>query len=309
MTESKESVAAEGTSATPAEGSEKNGKRIVYLNTHLFGSSYPGKFVRGLAFQDDKRAEAIGRHILSLKPDVVILSQIWHENQAAIIRDKVKEILQHCWYPIVGKKRFLSLRMDSGMMVLSNEPLEEKDLFEFPDLTGYDGYSRKCVCTAVLGGVLIAGTDVQVGDNDASLKCRKKNITNIKDYLNKVASKLKIDRVILVGDMNTSEQSEEYKSMTDEFAAIKPPLRDALRILSPSQSDNPGTTLDYTNNATARHWGPATGESRVDYFFVSEGITVKQQETLTSWKFKEPADAAEETEHISDHYAISLVYE
>jgi len=295
-------------SAAPSEGKTKH---VVYLNTHLFGSSHPGRFVRGLAYQDDKRAEAIARHILSVKPDVVILSQIWHANQATIIKDKVKEVFKHCWYPIVGKKWYL-LRMDSGMMVLSKDPIEERDLFEFPDLNGYDGYSRKCVCSAVIDGVLIAGTDVQVGDDEASLKCRRKNITNIKTYLTEVARKLKTDRIVLVGDMNTREDvAAEHKLMIDEFAAIEPPLHDALRILHPSQSDNPGVTLDYDNSSTARRWGPSSGAFRVDYFFVSEKITVKQQETFTTWKIKEKTDGKdpEETEDVSDHYAISLMFE
>jgi len=274
------------------------------LNAHLFGSSYPGRFVRGLFYEDDKRAQAIAQHILREKPDIVILSQIWHANQAAIIRDKVKDILQYSWFPIVGKKRYL-LRMDSGMMMLSNVPIEEKDVFEFPDLTSYDGYSRKCVFYAVIDKVLIAGTDVQVGDTEAALNCRKKNLTNIKDYLSEVARKLKMDRIVLVGDMNTNEENAtEHKFMTDEFASIEPPLRDALRVLYPSHSENPGTTVNYTDNATARHWGPSSGELRLDYFFVSEKITVKQQETLTTWK----TDGAD-PEDVSDHYAISLVYE
>jgi len=291
--------------------SEKKEKRVIFLNAHLFGSSYPGKFVRGLAYQDDKRAEAIARHILREKPDIVILAQIWHENQAAIIRNKVKDILQYSWYPIVGKKWYL-LRMDSGMMMLSNQPINQKDLFEFPNLTGYDGYSRKCVFTTVIDDVLIAGTNVQVEDSEAALTCRRKNITNIKEYLTEVARKLKVDRIVLAGDMNTSEQKEaEYKYMTDEFAAIEPPLRDALRILHPSPSDNPGITVNYTANETARHWGPTTGEFRFDYFFVSEKITVKQQEALSTWKIKDPADGSdpEETQDVAEHYAISLLFE
>jgi len=289
------------------ESTEKvAGKRIIFLNTHIFGSSYPGRFARGLAYQDDKRAEAIARHIVSDKPDVVILAQVWHENQAAIIRDKVKEVLPHCWYPIVGPKKRL-FRMDSGMMMLSNKPIDERDVFEFPDLTGYDGYSRKCVCTALIDNVLIAGTHVQAGDTEAAAACVKKNIGNIKPYLNEVARKLKVDRVVLVGDMNTSEQkAEEYKFMCDEFAAIEPPLHDALRILHPSPTDDPGITVNCTNSAMARRWGPSSGEFRFDYFFVSEKIVVKQQEALTSWKIE---DGAAEPEDVSDHYAICLTFE
>jgi len=212
----------------------------------------------------------------------------------------------------MGKKRFFQIRMDSGLMVLSNKPLEERDLFEFPDLNGYDGYSRKCVCTALVDGVLIAGTQVQVDENEAACACRKKNIANIKEHISQVAQKLKVDRIVFAGNLNMDEQhADDYKYVTDEFTAITPPLRDALRILHPSVTDEPGITVNYDENANTKRWGKSSGRLRYDYFFVSEKITVKQQETLTTWKIVDPADGKDplEKEDVSDHYAISLVFE
>lgn len=291
-------------------------KKVVFLNCHLFAHSFVGRLWPPLSYRDDSRAAAIAAHIARADADVVVLAEVWGAKLWRRIAEDpaVKAVLPHSWcdprgvVPVAGWRRVLG----SGMVLLSREPITQQTCTEYRALSGWDAWARKCVFTALCGDVLVGGTHVEAEGDAAGCRCRADNLVQVVEHVRAAAARANTDRVVLVGDFNTAEYESgvydrtraDYDHLRQCMASVAPPLRDALRAVTPAIRDDPAITSDHKDNALTVRWQSAPTEEKVrlDYFFVSHSISVVSCAVLSDWK--DP----DRHEDVSDHYPISMLF-
>lgn len=291
-------------------------KKVVFLNCHLFGHSFVGRLWRPLTYRDDQRAAAIAKHIARADADVVVLAEVWGEKLWQRIAEdaEVKAVLPHSWCNPRGTPAVSSWKrvLGSGMVLLSREPITQRACTEYRELSGWDAWARKCVFTALCGDVLVGGTHVEAEGDPAGCRCRDDNIVQIVEHVRAAAARANTDRVIIAGDFNTTEYESgvhdrtraEYDRLCASMGTIAPPLRDALRVVTPAIADDPGVTSDHKDNSLTVRWQaiPSEEKVRLDYFFVSRSIDVVGCAVCADWKEGDNHD------DVSDHYPITMLF-
>jgi exonuclease III len=260
-------------------------KKILYLNAHLFRGTIPAFFYRKLQYNDNKRCGQICDYILSENYDVVLLSEIWSSTMKLQIMARLVHQYPNSYVPPRNCKWY---QIGPEQIILSKEVINESMYENLRNLSSWDRFSVKKICSCVIGDYFICTTHFDTG-------CMMENLTQLNEYIVRNSYNR---RVIVAGDFNIAEAylsspnvtSELYNNMRSAFDIIS--IRDPNRMLEPNFVQQPFYTVDETNNTVANHFSNGgTDKCRIDYFF-TRGIT--------------PIACSVINLPLSDHYGISL---
>ena len=192
---------------------ETGAVRVMTWNVHLFGKS---TFGLGGTFADDlRRVEFIIDELAQLAKegvDVVALQEVWDD-------DLADELIARAGFPHAASGRDRSLRGDvertflgSGLLILSQYPLERIEQVAFAATEGYDSFTSKgiLVCDVKLAGrsLGLVATHLHAGGGELTEENRKKQIAVIGaaiDARERKAGGL-ARPYLIAGDFNTSRE-------------------------------------------------------------------------------------------------------
>ena len=258
-------------------------RKIFYLNSHLFRGTLPAFFYRKLQYNDNDRCNRICDYILSENYDILLLSEIWSSSMKLKIMMKLIHAYPYHYIPPRNCKWY---KVGPEQIILSKEIIEECRYENLNNLSSWDQFSVKKICSCVSGNYFICTTHFDTGYTS-------ENLDQLREYITKYSGERK---VILCGDLNIAESNDNttltgaYNNMTNVFDIIG--MRDSFRILNTSITNFPYYTVNEETNTVANYFSNGgTNKTRLDYFF-TRGIIPTGGEVIIL--------------PLSDHYGISL---
>lgn len=208
-----------------------------------------------------KRAHAIGEKLQHGDYDVIVFQEAFHAGARRIIKNKLKDMYPYRIGPAFHE--LFSLRVSSGIWILSKYPMRELSKVEFKDKAGFD--NRMARKGALMVEVNKHGQHFQVIGthlNTINFDVKASQLLQIKkDLVDKYGSE-KIPLVI-AGDFNMDK--DDSKNLDT--------MLDILQVKDYSIDGPDKFTYDYTNNDLS------IGKSRktIDYvYFKPEKLRVRK---------------------------------
>jgi endonuclease/exonuclease/phosphatase family metal-dependent hydrolase len=238
---------------------------------------------------DTWRYEKAMRAIEALKPDVVLLNEVFTR--------KGKRHFKSFQFPFQAFGPKSSPRLvGSGLKILSKFPILNQATLAYRACKGTDCLSKKGAALAILqlpsGKKLnLVGTHLDASDAAHVRISQLKQLENFqRTYADPSAP------LILAGDLNFRSGSDEHEHVQKNFG-----LEDAW--LKTHSSNEPGYTYDCYENHYARDYAIRTREpmirERLDYFFTHSSIQTLRTEIQLD----------DEENLFSDHYALMGEFE
>lgn len=237
-----------------------------------------------------KRAKGIVTELKQRDYNILVLQEAFHLIARRKIRKGLKEKYPYSYGP--ANRKFMSLKANSGIWILSDRPLSIKGEVQFTECAG-DG------CLARKGGLMVEGEHnghifqiVGTHTNGNPQEVNRHQFRQLYDELLQPNEDSATTQIIC-GDMNCQRaKPEDYEAM--------------MRLLHVTQQPHYNCKEDTT----------ATGEieQTVDYIFVRDnGAPVHILRTATirigpSWKGGNPKRYGT-TVGLSDHYAVEITLE
>lgn len=257
-------------------------KKILFLNAHLFKGTIPAFFYRKLQYNDNDRCNRICDYILSENYDMILFSEVWSTSMKLKILMKLIHIYPYHYIPPRNCKWY---QLGPEQLILSKSVIDECRYENLTNLSSWDQFSVKKICSCVCENYFICTTHFDTGYTS-------ENLDQLREYITKYGGGR---RVIFAGDLNIAESynhniSDWYTSMMNVFDIIG--MRDSFRMLNPNVNTHPYFTVDGEMNVVANYFGNGDkSKSRIDYF-MTRGISPTNGEVIVL--------------PLSDHYGISL---
>ena len=300
---------------------------VLTWNTHLGGDN------AGMPkWEDKQRAIEIGQFLGSQHAaiDLVSLCELWDEDfltgegvdilhlagyANAVHGSRVANQSSPCWQGYM-----IPTMMNSGLAILSDQKLNDFDQASFFYCSGVCliGKSPDCLANKGYVGVTVVkdgftirviNTHTQAGNEKASVRAREKQLEQLETYIYLYRKRNPSHAVLLMGDMNTIGESEQYDFAVEVFEEVGG--RDAARNapdVSLYSDWRQGDTLT-SFNELAIHFDSTPYDQRLDYvwYFPSlDGHVVIQPRhverllphggKITTGDFT--------TDELSDHYPV-----
>ena len=223
-----------------AQGSDT--LRVLSWNIHML----PGNIYH--ATKKVKRAHLLAEEILKREDDIVIFQEAFHYRTRRIIKNKLKDRFSYIYKPI--NFRFLSLKTNGGVWVVSKLKLQEKATIRFDSASGSSKWARK-------GAVLFEG---YVGENFFQLigthtnggSVNNSQFREIRDEL-LIPFEVKQVPQLICGDLNCAmTNSSKYLKMLEILAAKDFPNKEGFNYSNHEKTDVIDYILIKTNGANIK---------------------------------------------------------
>ena len=259
-----------------AQGSDT--LRVLSWNIHML----PGNIYH--ATKKVKRAHLLAEKILKRDDDIVVFQEAFHYRTRRILKNKLKDRFSYIYKPI--NFRFLSLKTNGGVWVVSKLKLQEKVTIRFDSASGSSKWARK-------GAVLYEG---YVGKNCFQLvgthtNGGSVNNSQFKQIRDELLIPFEVKQVpqLICGDLNCAmSNSSEYLKM--------------LKILAAKDFPNKGG-FNYSNHEKT---------AVIDYILIkTNGANIKQVDKkiiLIGNDWKVGKRKYPETVGLSDHMPLESSY-
>ena len=215
-----------------SESMEETTIKVLSWNIHCLP---PFAYVNGKR----KRAREIGKLLSMEDYDVIIFQEAFHHGARRKINKNMKSYPYH-----VGpaNARYITLRTNSGIYILSRIPIKKVDKVKFREkATSDDKMARKGALMVegeknghrfqVIGTHLNAGGPIEV---------RHSQVRQIREELLLPYQTEGVPQII-GGDMNMRKESDNYPFMLETYDAVDGPLKvsEAMRNGCPEKNDRP----------------------------------------------------------------------
>ena len=216
--------------------------RVLSWNIHML----PGNIYH--ATKKVKRAHLLAEKILKRDDDIVVFQEAFHYRTRRILKNKLKDRFSYIYKPI--NFRFLSLKTNGGVWVLSKLKLEEKATIRFDSASGSSKWARK-------GAVMFEG---YVGKNCFQLvgthtnggSVNNSQFRQIRDELLIPFQAQQVPQLIC-GDLNCAmSNSNEYLKMLEILAAKDFPNKGGFNYSNHEKTDVIDYILIKTNGANIK---------------------------------------------------------
>ena len=238
--------------------------------------------------EKDERAQAIGNALSCKDYDIIVFQEAFSFYARKVIGKALCDQYPYVYGPV--NKSILSLKVNSGIWILSKIPLKIRKEIEFSVSVGMDGLARK-------GAVLLEGwfynTPFQLiathlQDDEYPQIIREQQLAEIHEKLISPFSEPGTPQIIC-GDLNTDEKAtENYQSMLAILDAEDQGISGTLKV----------TFDDEYNDA---YKSPNPDPRRIDYVLTRNahllaGIIEKVAVLKSRW--------GENKEYLSDHNGL-----
>lgn len=280
--------------------------QLLQYNTHLFGGTIPGDLPfdpANLYFEDEERRSAISTKLMRRGLNVVCLEEVWADSYKDAIIADLRRRYPGCYYP----KKSDEFKLGSGLLLLTEFDIINKNFHGFTSLVGSDAYSQKGFIACTLGKSKIPlfhliMTHTQADYNPKAVSARQKNIEQIMQVAKTMSPNLPI---VICGDLNVIGESPkgvpttEYTETLIQFSELN--LIDAFRTKHSNSRVSHGFTYNGYRNKLIDRFAPAdkTAQQRLDYVFTDAAIT--QIEVLKTFTYGSPEIGGCD---LSDHYPL-----
>ncbi len=186
-----------------------------------------------------KRARSIVEELLRRDDDIIVFQEAFKRKIRRILRHGLSEKFAYEYGP--ANRKWLSLKTNSGIWVLSNQPLTQKGTVKFDQCDSWDCYARK-------GAILLEGKHqghkfqiVGTHTNGNPAPINRHQFQMIYDGLLKPFQEDGVPQII-AGDMNCSASNPtDYQDMLRILDAEDTPLHGQRRHSNWQQT----TIIDY----------------------------------------------------------------
>lgn len=248
----------------------------------------------------DDRIRLICRHLQELKPDVVLLQEVWCDR----IAEHLVKTTAYRYYSYEPMRRLFKGRLGNGLLMLSRLPITEEHTHAFTTYTcpheflankGFQLAQVESPC----GFMHIVNTHLGAGKRSVDVVRRMKQL---EELLSAVGALPRRNPVVMAGDFNMNENSPEYHYlrswMNDRW---DDECHDTFRR---RHSDDAGHTF-FVHRSYAKKPSLHDRDERIDYIF-----------SLTSKRSRMSLSISDSTvvmddpvEHVSDHAGLMTTFE
>ena len=213
--------------------------------------------------EKDERAQAIGNALSKKDYDIIVFQEAFTLYARNVIGKTLHEQYPYAYGPV--NKSLLSLKVNSGIWILSKYPLKIRKEIEFTVSAGMDGFAKK---GAVLLEGLYNGAPFQLiathlQDDAYPQIIRNQQLSEIHEKLIIPYSETDMPQIIC-GDFNTDEKAvENYRVMLNLLDAKDEGISGTMKITFDDESNDVFKSrhpdprrIDYvlTRNTKLIHW-------------------------------------------------------
>jgi endonuclease/exonuclease/phosphatase family metal-dependent hydrolase len=242
------------------------------------------------------RAKEISDRLNQSEYNILVFQEAFHVPSRRILKREMKERFPYQYGPI--NPRGLSLKTNSGVLVLSETPLKLLAKTKYKRCSGSDCYSKKgaAIWEGFWGNneFQIIGTHLNSGRSDTDI--RESQIDQIREELMVPHLKLGVPQIIC-GDMNTRKLNvEAYNCMLETLYAEDEEVNTARKSTKPPKIENEEIVSDPSDN------------HHIDYILhCSNGSNIKVlQKDIVTFKAKKPYKTEVLRGTLSDHLAVEI---
>ena len=268
---------------------------ISFLTYNLWGAPFAKKRKQRFPRAAEKIAE--------VGADIVALEEVF---EGCLVPNEPKYILRGTQYPYYVEgpmsKKFPRC-VDSGLMILSKFPIQERAEVKYKSCAGADCFSHKGVVYAriqvpVLGDIDVYATHTNASDKHADV--RLKQTKQIVDFVRQHSGDGKRP-VVFMGDLNAAPDSEEIRMLRDELS-FRDSHQEFVETHVVTQTEYDGFTCDPLRNANLFS-RPHQGRKRIDYIFVRDpdGFNSPVEIAKSRMMFEE---RGYRNRQLSDHFGV-----
>jgi endonuclease/exonuclease/phosphatase family metal-dependent hydrolase len=275
---------------------------IGAYNTHLYEGTVVGVQPKQL-FRDAARQVAFQEQLCAAGMDVIGLSEVW----ASKTQDSIMAALRGVGMDGYAYQKGPVLKLNPGTVLCAAGALTKPPMSFLPynQLTGWDKFAEKGVTYGRVrlhsAEIFVVQTHTQASYVGSEKEDRTVREAGIRSVLFPVIDQALQDftgPVFLLGDLNISADSDEYKAFSLQMKGRG--LRDAWAALDTGQ---PGYTYDPDANNLVKHFDPSeTVSQRLDYIYFREGTARVKDMKVLKWKTVDGVD-------LSDHYGICATFD
>jgi exonuclease III len=284
--------------------------KITTYNTHLFlGSAF------GFApeYEDEERLEKLIWQLLKSPSDIVTLCEVWADSSKEKI---ITGLLSKFPYSYFSRAKKDSVKISSGLLILSKLKITESSFTQFNNLVGSDDWSQKgFIKTKLMDSsntpIYVITTHTQSGNSSEEVHARWLNLQQIFDTIKTVGIDLNTP-IFVTGDMNVNGEykggvaTNEYSKVSNEFNELG--FIDAYRTKNSQENISYGFTYNGYNNKLIPIFEPADNnvQGRLDFIFLNQAtanINIGPIAVSTSYLYSDPKTQG--LMDLSDHYPLS----
>ncbi|MEI7661834.1 MAG: sphingomyelin phosphodiesterase [Bacteroidota bacterium] len=180
--------------------------------------------------EKNERAQAIGNALSNQDYDIIVFQEAFTWYARSVIGQALHEQYPYAYGPV--NKSLISLKVNSGIWILSKFPLKIRKEIEFTVAAGMDEFARK-------GAVLLEGwfygapfqlIATHLQDDAYPQIIREQQLIEIHDKLINPYSQLDVPQIIC-GDFNTDEKvAKNYKGMLSILDAVDEEICGSMKV-------------------------------------------------------------------------------
>jgi endonuclease/exonuclease/phosphatase family metal-dependent hydrolase len=288
------------------ESNRKNSvaNRLSVLTANVLCFPDPFTYFFGGVSSASLRIDQIASKILKTKADIVCLQEIWDQDIAKNLKEKLKEHYFCFIYDAGNQCGTLSpdeIGFNSGLFIASKVPLEEIKFYPFSEMKPVKaGIKRGAIHAKFKAGNSswsVVATHLQHGLDEDAAKIRKRQFGECCNLLGE-------EKGFILGDFNINAFTEEFKESQIASEFIVPYLAGKRSV-----TEKTATATDYFNDLTHT---PVNERANIqpsfeliDYCVIpkkSPAQKVLSQERVVLFSIDKP------TEALSDHHGILTVW-
>ena len=243
--------------------------------------------------KNNERAQAIGNALRAKDYDIIVFQEAFTFYSRNVIGQALHDQYPYAYGPV--NKSFLSLKVNSGIWILSKIPLKIRKQIEFTDAAGMDEFARK-------GAVLLEGwfygspfqlIATHLQDDTYPQNIREQQLIEIHEKLIQPYSQVDVPQIIC-GDFNTDEKVvKHYKGMLAILDAEDPEISGTTKI-----------TFDDMSNDVFQSQHP--DPRKIDYVLTRNPHLIRRiKETVAVLKSR----WGNKKDYLSDHNGLEAVIE
>ena len=243
--------------------------------------------------EKDERAQAIGNALSGKDYDIIVFQEAFTSYARNVIGQTLHDQYPYTYGPV--NRGLFSLKVNSGIWILSKFPLKIRKEIEFTVAAGMDEFAKK---GAVLLEGVFYGTPFQLiathlQDDDYPQTIREQQLSEIYEKLIIPFSGTDMPQIIC-GDFNTDEKAvENYRGMLTILDADDREISGALKV-----------TFDDISNDVFKSLHP--DPRRIDYVLTRNSNCIQRMnERVAVLKSR----WGENREYLSDHNGLEAVIE
>ena len=163
--------------------------------------------------EKDERAQAIGNALIVKDYDIIVFQEAFTFYARNVIGQTLQEQYPYAYGPV--NKSLFSLKVNSGIWILSKIPLKIRKEIEFTVAAGMDEFAKKgaVLLEGWFYGVLFQLIATHLQDDAYGQIIREQQLKEIHEKLIKPYSQVDVPQIIC-GDFNTDEKvAQNYKGM------------------------------------------------------------------------------------------------